>query len=112
MLSLIYKNNNDLETVLYDFKTLFVYHSNKIENNETEYSYVREIFENGKVVGFSGNPRTLFEIQNQKECYKLLIDKIVNKEMISEGLIKLIHKTLTNGTYDEKRYVKGERPGE
>lgn len=112
MLSLIYKNNNDLETVLYDFKTLFAYHSNKIENNETEYSYVREIFENGKVVGFSGNPRTLFEIQNQKECYEFLIDKIVNKEMISEDLIKLIHKTLTNGTYDEKRYAKGERPGE
>lgn len=112
MLSLIYKNNNDLETVLYDFKTLFAYHSNKIENNETEYSYVREIFENGKVVGFSGNPRTLFEIQNQKECYEFLIDIIVNKEMISEDLIKLIHKTLTNGTYDEKRYAKGERPGE
>lgn len=107
-----YKNKNDIENTLDDFKVLFAYHSNKIENEETNYHDIREVFENGKIVGFTGNPRTLFEIQNQKNCYELLIDKIVNHEQISEELIKLIHKTLTNGTYDERRYSKGERPGE
>lgn len=112
MLSFEYKNRNDIENSLSDFKVLFAYHSNKIENTEINYHDTREVFENGKVVGFSGNPRTLFEIQNQKECYELLIDKIVNKEKINEELVLLIHKTLTNGTYDEVRYAKGERPGE
>lgn len=112
MLTFEYSNRNDLENALCDFKVLFAYHSNKIENDEINYNDTRDVFENGKVVGFNGNPRTLFEIQNQKDCYEFLIDKVINKEVISEELIKTIHKTLTNGTYDEVRYSKGERPGE
>lgn len=112
MLKMEYKNKDDINNTLSDFKVLFAYHSNKIENDEINYHDTRDVFENNKVVGFNGNPRTLFEIQNQKECYEILIDKIVNKEVISEELIKLVHKTLTNGTYDEVRYSKGERPGE
>lgn len=53
----------------------------------------------------------MFEIQNQKECYELLLEKIVKNEKINEELVILVHKTLTNGTYDEVRYSKGERPG-
>jgi len=112
MLSMNYKNRQDIENALSDFKVLFAYHSNKIENDEINYHDIRDIFENNKVVGFNGNPRTLFEIQNQKECYEFLIDKIVNKEKISDNLVKQVHKILTNGTYDEARYSKGERPGE
>lgn len=112
MLTFEYSNRNDLENALCDFKVLFAYHSNKIENDEINYNDTRDVFENGKVVGFNGNPRTLFEIQNQKDCYEFLVDKVINKEVISEELIKTIHKTLTNGTYDEVRYSKGERPGE
>lgn len=40
--------------------------SGKIENEEITYHDTREIFENGKVTGFTGNPRSLFELQNQK----------------------------------------------
>lgn len=112
MLKFDYKDINDIRNALVDFRVLFAYHSNKIENNKINYHDTREIFENGKVVAFSGDPRTLFEIQNQKECYEILLDKIINKEKISEELILLTHKTLTNGTYDEARYSKGERPGE
>lgn len=112
MLSFEHKDKNDINNVLQDFKILFAYHSNKIENEEINYHDTREVFENGKVVGFTGNLRTLFEIQNQKDCYDFLIEKIVRKEQISEDLVKLIHKTLTKGTYDEDRFAKGERPGE
>ena len=111
MLRFEYKNINDVRNALDDFKILFAYHSNKIENDETNYHDTREVFENGRVVGFSGNPRTLFEIQNQNECYELLLEKIIKKEKINEELVILVHKTLTNGTYDEVRYSKGERPG-
>lgn len=92
MLEIHYDNRNDLEKELIDFKILFAYHSNKIENEEINYHDTREVFENGKVIGFTGNTRTLFEIQNQKECYEYLLDKLIKKEPISISLIKEIQK--------------------
>lgn len=42
-----------------------------------------------------------------------MVDKVINKEVLSEDLIKEIHRVLTKGTYDERRYVtNNERPGE
>lgn len=103
---------SDLELRLDSFRILFAYHSGKIENEEITYHDTREIFENGKVVGFTGSPRTLFELQNQKVCYDFLKEKIIQKEPLSIPLILEIHRTLTEGTYDERRYlVNEERPG-
>ena len=102
-----------LKTVLDSFSILFAYNSGKIENSEITYHDTREIFENGKVINFTGDLRTLYEITNQKHCFEFLIDKIIAKEPISEEFIKKIHKLLTKGTYDERRYlVNDERPGE
>ena len=112
MLGFTYKDRNELEKELDSFKILFAYNSGKIENERISFHDVLSIFKNGKVVEFSGNPRTLFEIQNQKDCYLFLLDKLVSREKISTELIKAIHKELTKGTYDERRYEKGERPGE
>lgn len=112
MLEINFKTKNDIENTLQDFKVLFAYHSNKIENKEINYHDTREVFENGKAISFTGNPRTLFEIQNQKDCYNFLLDKIVNKEKIDDELILKVHFELTKGTYDEVRFEKGERPGE
>ena len=41
----------DLDTALDNFRILFAYNSNVIENPETTYHNTREVFENGKVVG-------------------------------------------------------------
>ena len=85
----------------------------RIENNQIKYHDTREIFENGKVVGYTGSTRTLFEQQNQKTCYELLQDKIISREPLSIGLVRTVHRALTEGTYDERRYiVNGERPGD
>ncbi|MGG6548271.1 UNVERIFIED_CONTAM: hypothetical protein NY100_22970, partial [Prevotella sp. 15_C9] len=87
--------------------------SGKLENAEINYHDTREIFENGKVVGYTGSTRTLFEQQNQKVCCDFLQDKIIAKEPLSIELIRDIHRALTEGTYDGRRYiVNGERPGE
>jgi Fic family protein len=110
-----YKINtvNDLEKYLENFRILFAYHSGKIENEEITYNDTREIFENSKVYNYTGSPRVLFEQQNQKLCYEFLKEKIVDKEKISIELVKEIHRVLTSGTYDERRYIEnGERPGE
>lgn len=102
----------DLDKYLDSFRILFAFHSGKIENEEITYHDTREIFENGKVVNYTGTPRTLFEQQNQKLCYEFLKEKIIQKKPLSIDLIKEIHKVLTSGTYDERRYIANEeRPG-
>lgn len=103
---------SELELRLDSFRILFAYHSGKIENEEITYHDTREIFENGKVIGYTGSPRTLFELQNQKVCYEFLKEKIIQRQPLDLSLILEIHRALTEGTYDERRYVvNGERPG-
>ena len=95
------------------FRILFAYHSGKIENEDITYNDTREIFENGRVIGYTGDPRALFEQQNQKLCYEALKEKLAAREPLSVELVKEIHHMLTSGAYDERRYiVNGERPGE
>ena len=107
------KSSADIDKYLDSFKVLFAYNSSKIENNEITYHDTREIFENGRISNFNGNPGALFEQQNQKLCYEYLKSKILDKEPLSSNLIKEIHNVLTMGTYDERRYIeKEERPGE
>ena len=101
----------DIYTVLDNFKVLFAYHSGNIENETITLHDTREIFENGNVVNYTGDLRTLFEIKNQKDCFEYLVDKIVKKEPLSLALILELHKQLMKGCYDETRYAKGERPG-
>ena len=101
----------DVDVALDNFRVLFAYNSNKIENPETTYHDTREIFDNGRVSGYTGDLRTLFEIQNQKYCYEYLREKIANREAITPKLICEIHKILMTGCYDESRWERGERPG-
>ena len=82
------KNISDLEAVLSNFSILFAYHSGVIENPEITYHTTREIFENGKVINFTGDVRTVFEIKNQKICYDWLKDKIIEKAIITPEFIK------------------------
>lgn len=102
----------DIDLKLHNFRILFAYHSGKIENEQIDYHDTREIFENGKVSNYTGDVRTLFEQQNQKDCYEMLKIPIINKQPVSIELIKKIHFELTKGSYDESRFAKGERPGE
>ncbi|MCL2008898.1 MAG: Fic family protein [Treponema sp.] len=104
---------SDIDLRLHNFKVLFAYHSGKIENDAVTYHDTREIFENGRAVGFSGDPRALFEQINQKTCYEFLKHKIVERKPLDIPLLLETHSILTSGTYDEKRFIeRGERPGE
>ena len=111
--SYLIKSPADLDKHLDSFRVLFAYNSGKIENVEITYHDTREIFNNGKISNFNGNPNALFEQQNQKLCYEYLKSKILLKEALSAKLIKEVHNVLTMGTYDEHRYIeREERPGE
>ena len=103
----------ELDKYLCNFRILFAYNSGKIENDDITYNDTREVFENGTVSNYTGSPRALFEQQNQKLCYELLKEKILARKALSIDLIKEIHRVLTSGTYDERRYIENqERPGE
>lgn len=102
----------DIDRRLDNFRILFAYNSGKIENEAITYNDTREVFENGRVLNFTGSPRTLFELSNQKMCYEFLKPIIAAKDALTIDLIKSTHGVLTEGTYDERRYVEqDERPG-
>ena len=107
------QSEGDLDKYLENFRILFAYHSGRIENAQITLHDTREIFENGKVLSFTGEPKAIFEQQNQRLCYEYLKSKILVKAPLTLSLIREVHAILTGGTYDEKRYVlQGERPGE
>lgn len=101
----------DIDTVLSNYRILFAYHSNKIENAGVSLHQTREIFENGRVINYTGDTRALFETQNQKECYEFLKQHILDKTVITSDFICEVHRILNYGCYDESRWSKGERPG-
>lgn len=101
-----------LEQQLSNFRIVFAYNSGVIENRQITYHHTREIFENGKINNFTGDIRTIFEMENQKKCYSFLLPKIIEKAPVTPELIRSIHYQLCQGTYDERRWSRGERPGE
>ena len=100
------RSAEDLDVLLHNYRILFAYNSNVIENPQTTIHDTREIFENGKVINYTGDLRTLFEIENQKICYDYLKDYIIRREPLSPELICSIHKKLMAKCYDESRYQR------
>lgn len=105
-------STDDIDLRLHNFRIPFAFHSGKIENDAITYHDACEVFENGRVQNYTGDTRTLFELENQKTCYDFLVTKMAAKEPLTLDLIKETHAILTAGTYDERRFLDlGERPG-
>ena len=104
-------SRDQLAAALTEYRVRFAYHSGAIENPSITYHDTRDIFEDGRVVGYTGDPRTLFEIQNLKECHEVILDAFASNRKLDEQLVLEVHRTLTQGTYDERRWAAGERPG-
>ncbi len=106
------KNANELASVLSSYSINFAYNSGKIENDEITYHDTREVFDKDGVTSYTGSTKTLFEIQNSKAAYERMLSAFDYKQIVDEDFLKEIQMILTNGTYDERRYQIGERPGE
>lgn len=106
------KTEAELEAVLQAYGVNFAYHSGKIENDKVTYHDTREIFDKNGVTSYTGDLRTLFEIKNSKDAYERILRAYEEKEPLTEKFVKEIQKLLTKGTYDNRRYSLGERPGE
>lgn len=101
----------ELANALDEYRVRFAYHSGTIENPELTYHDTRDVFEDGRVRGFTGDPRTLFEIQNLKACHELVVDAFARRRPLDEEMLLEAHRMLTQGTYDERRWRAGERLG-
>lgn len=102
----------ELAEALNGHSIAFAYHSGKLENENITYHDTREIFEHDGVTSYTGDLQTLFEIRNAKNANELLLTAFNKKLAFDESLIKEFHKSLTQNTYDTRRWQLGERPGE
>ena len=89
----------------------YAYNSRKIENDAITYHDTHEVFESGRIIAFTGDVRTLFEIQNLKTSWEWARPLATPKLQLTEDLVLKAHELLTYGTYDEQRWESGERPG-
>lgn len=105
-------NIAEISAVLESYNIIYAYNSGKIENPNITYHDTREIFENNSLVSYTGDTRTIFELQNSKYASEYLLTALENKLPLDECLLKKFHKILTKGTYDQRRWDIGERPGE
>ncbi len=102
----------DQRTFLLDrFKVRYSFNSGNIENPEITYHDTAEVFDENGVSNFTGDVRTIYEINNLKNAWKWLEDALVEGVPLDEGLVLDAHRVLTRGTYDDARWAKGERPG-
>lgn len=93
------------------FPIVFSYNSGKIENDEITIHDTVELFEKGRLLSFTGDVRTVFEIENLKRSWaQTMRFGQSDKPLCVEDLLA-IQETLTRGTYDERRWERGERPG-
>ena len=89
----------------------FSCNSGTIENETITFRDTHEIFENGRVTGYTGDLKTLYEIANLKAAHELTCRWFDERKMLTEPMVREMHRTLTQGTYDERRWELGERPG-
>ena len=102
---------SELETAINGKIISLAYHSGKLENEAITYNDTREIFEHDRVVSYTGDLRTLFEIRNAKDAFGELLGAFEKKLPLDEALICKFHYQLTKNTYDKNRWEAGERPG-
>lgn len=102
----------DQRALLLDqFKVSCSFNSGNIENPEITYHDTAEIFDENGVSNFTGDVRTIYEINNLKNAWIWLEDALASDAAFDEELVLSAHLVLTRGTYDDDRWAKGERPG-
>lgn len=94
-----------------EFPLMFSYNSGRLENEEITLHDTAEIFDRGRVISFTGELRTLFEISNLKDAWSSALDLASSFGPIQISDLLDLHAVLTRGTYDEEGWSRGERPG-
>ncbi|MCR5101194.1 MAG: Fic family protein [Butyrivibrio sp.] len=102
----------EVQGALNEFRILFAYNSNQIDGAGVSLAHTRDIFEEGRVVNYTGDLKPLIETQNEKICFEYITEKMHEKQEMSPAFVKDVQKLLCRSVYDDDRWDKGERPGE
>lgn len=100
------------DTRIQGFAATFAFHSGKLENDAVTLHDTREVFDRGGVSAYTGDVRTLFEIANLKETWDWTLSVVGEGFSFDVPELLAVHRMLTQGTYDRRRWELGERPGE
>ena len=84
----------DLLVLLESYQIIYAYNSGKIENDNITYHDTREIFDKDGVVSYTGDLRTLYEMQNSKDAWKYLLEALKQSLPLDEELLKRFQKLL------------------
>ena len=95
-----------------DFSILFSYNSGKIGNEDITFEGIKELFETGTIKNYTGDVSTIFQMGNSSEGWDFIIEKLGEREELSEDFVKDLHRVITADTYDEEMLENGEEPGE
>ena len=71
------------QDILKDFRILFSYHSGVIENTNIKYLDVKEIFDSRRVINYTGDLLTLYEIDNLRISFDYMLNKAIDKEPLT-----------------------------
>ena len=104
-------NSAALDVTVGDLVTEYAYHTTRMEVPSVTRNDTREVLSNGSVTNYTGAVRDLMSIQNAKYGWDYLLYCFDENAKIDEALVKEVHRILTGGTYDDKKYIEGERPG-
>lgn len=102
----------DYKVTLYNFQIIFASNTNSIEGSAVNYYVAKDVFNNSNLSNYSGNVTDLFYVRNQKFACEFILQALVRNAPITSTFVKRLHKILMYGCYDDKRWRRGERPGE
>lgn len=107
------RSPGDLDRLLRDFNPRFARESALLEGWDLPLEIAQEVFRSGTVSQFTGDPKALFLLYNQKYCYEYLRERVMARDEMDTPLVLEIHRVLTSGTFNEPFYLaNGERSGE
>ena len=102
---------DDRSVLLDSFAVDFAFNSGSLENDQITLHDTREVFDRNGVSSFTGDVRTLFEIANLKAMWSWTVENLPSGFAYNTEELLFCHETLTHGTYDNRRWSLGERPG-
>ena len=97
------RDDAGLETALNGQIVLYAYHSGRIENDEVTYEATREVFERGRLSSFTGDVRTVFEIEGARRAMEFFLRSFGQRRRVDIPFIKELHRILKTGTADSRR---------
>lgn len=101
----------DKVALLETFAINSTYNSGAIENSRITLHDTSEIFDHDGVSSYTGSLRTLYEINNHRDAWDSFWARGFDFGSLNLSSLLSLHYELTKGTYDERRFRNGERPG-